>query len=257
MAKDSIKTSKQITQAGGDVRFAQAYLKRYGYLAQLRYKAGVIDESTKLGITQFQRFFGLKVTGKLEDSTLRAMAIVRCGLPDPAARARYVAQCPWTAALPIHFTFGGGSTSISDDDALAAVMRAISTWNPVDVPNVPTFQKVDANPDLVIAWFKEDPDLGFASTTYAHADFPPACPVINKNPPPTPLHFNDKDMSWTNNPVPGLADVESVALHELGHVLGLGHSAVAGAVMFPALELGSLLRTLSADDHEGLLSLYP
>lgn len=68
-------------------------------------------------------------------------------------------------------------------------------------------------------------------------------------------------------------DVESIALHELGHLLGLGHSALgetevrtggrrvlgAEAVMFPiAFSSGSTEgRTLRADDIAGVSDTYP
>ena len=52
--------------------------------------------------------------------------------------------------------------------------------------------------------------------------------------------------------------IEDVAAHEFGHALGLGHSAVAGATMYPSISTCSQQsRTLDADDIAAVLSLYP
>jgi matrixin len=56
---------------------------------------------------------------------------------------------------------------------------------------------------------------------------------------------------------PNAVDVESVALHEIGHILGLGHSTVPSAVMFAGLSLGATKRVLTTDDIQGVRLLYP
>ena len=49
-------------------------------------------------------------------------------------------------------------------------------------------------------------------------------------------------------------DLQTVATHEIGHFLGLGHSPVVRAVMYP---YASNLITLGWDDVAGLSTLYP
>lgn len=49
-------------------------------------------------------------------------------------------------------------------------------------------------------------------------------------------------------------DLQTVATHEIGHFLGLDHSAIVRAVMFP---FASDLTTLSYDDVAGISTLYP
>ena len=79
--------------------------------------------------------------------------------------------------------------------------------------------------------------------------------------------------SWSVAPAgeAGRQDAESIALHELGHLLGLGHSALgetelfgggrrvlgAEAVMFPiAFPAGTVNRALRPDDVAGLSDIY-
>jgi len=53
--------------------------------------------------------------------------------------------------------------------------------------------------------------------------------------------------------------VEDVAVHEFGHVLGLGHTGVGGATMYPTMPgaCDMTQMTLESDDISGIESLYP
>jgi hypothetical protein len=52
--------------------------------------------------------------------------------------------------------------------------------------------------------------------------------------------------------------IEDIAAHEFGHALGLGHSAVGGATMYPSVSsCNASNRTLDADDIAGVRFLYP
>jgi len=62
------------------------------------------------------------------------------------------------------------------------------------------------------------------------------------------------DFDWFTDGVEHF-DVETVFLHENGHVVGLGHSDVLQAVMYPSYQ--GVRQDLHQDDIDGITSLYP
>jgi len=67
------------------------------------------------------------------------------------------------------------------------------------------------------------------------------------------IFFNDA-WTWSDNAGAGQIDIETVALHELGHSLGLGHENDVASVM--ASYYTGENRTLFADDIDGITALY-
>jgi hypothetical protein len=71
--------------------------------------------------------------------------------------------------------------------------------------------------------------------------------------------FNPKNnfsTSWP--PLSGDYDVQSVAAHEFGHLLGLDHSGIAHVMMFPFADSGvGQQRALATDDVVGAAYMYP
>ncbi|MBN1655307.1 MAG: matrixin family metalloprotease [Deltaproteobacteria bacterium] len=54
-----------------------------------------------------------------------------------------------------------------------------------------------------------------------------------------------------------VADIQNVVTHEIGHMLGLGHTGEESAVMYPDSVLGDIKkRTLKSDDIAGICSIY-
>lgn len=72
------------------------------------------------------------------------------------------------------------------------------------------------------------------------------------------IRVNNRDFNffWGNDPVGGRVDIESLILHEMGHVLGLGHSTTAKSVMAKSLPSATLRRDLSTDDLSSIRCEY-
>lgn len=51
-------------------------------------------------------------------------------------------------------------------------------------------------------------------------------------------------------------DVESVGVHELGHVLGLDHTGISAAVMYGSIGWWETKRNLYSDDINGIIAIY-
>ncbi|MFN8506214.1 MAG: matrixin family metalloprotease [Dehalococcoidia bacterium] len=66
------------------------------------------------------------------------------------------------------------------------------------------------------------------------------------------------DAAWSASETtqPSAFDLPTVVLHEMGHAIGLGHTAVTGTVMQEALAPGTQFRVPAQDDRDGLISLY-
>lgn len=80
------------------------------------------------------------------------------------------------------------------------------------------------------------------------------------------IALNNVDFRWGVTDDPQTCDVapstcavdlQSIVLHEAGHLLGLDHTTDAGAVMRADYVVGTLARELGADDVAGVSALYP
>ncbi|MGZ5971583.1 MAG: matrixin family metalloprotease, partial [Polyangiales bacterium] len=67
------------------------------------------------------------------------------------------------------------------------------------------------------------------------------------------IHLNARDFTFDDKGV----DLRSILTHELGHVLGIGHSADPRATMSAGLPAGLAGRSLEKDDTDAVCALYP
>ncbi len=85
------------------------------------------------------------------------------------------------------------------------------------------------------------------------------CTWFNQSGNPKPaIEFDmqfDPEWNWTTGS-PVQVDFASVAAHEFGHALGLGHSASGSAVMYASYSQGSIKQSPTGDDVAGILAIY-
>jgi hypothetical protein len=245
-----------ITKAGDKkkgVEHVQNFLVRFGYLEGGEYEADRLDEETSAALAKYQRQHGLPDTGSFDEATRHQMSLARCGFPDMDQGLDFATTCRWTR-WSLTYAFETGTSDCVGE--FQAVRNALKTWAAA-VPLTFTQVPLNANPDIFIDWRPaNDPDHSMVGTVLAHADFPPGCSIIT-NTLPKPVHFDDSEHMWSIGAVAGAFDVETVALHELGHIIGLAHSSVAGSVMFPTVSANFTKRVLTSDDISGAQALYP
>jgi peptidoglycan hydrolase-like protein with peptidoglycan-binding domain len=249
---------------GTNVRRLQNYLTQFGYLDSSRLDdfavrrtmvqqapdtLGEFDEQTEAALRSFQEFHGLEVTGVLDQATLDLMGQPRCGFPDTA---EYVLQGNKWSTTNLRYGFQNFSSDITQDQTRAAVSAAFGYWaavTPLTFTEVPFAQ----NPDIKIRFVTGDHGDGSPfdgpSGVLAHAYYPPP----NGGDIAGDAHFDDAETWSINLPASGI-DLYTVAAHEFGHSLGLAHSTVNAALMYPYY--GGPHRFLDQDDINGIQALY-
>lgn len=232
----------------------QRFLARFGYVLPGTYDEGLLDGVTSTALAKYQEFNRLLVTGEFDKATRNEMTQPRCAMPDMGSGVAFNPTCAWDRSN-LTFALDIGTDDVAGGQEWQAVRTAFRTWAAV-VPL--TFAEVhqSRNPDIRIGWRPaHDPDLSMVGPALAHADFPPGCSLVT-NTLPKPVHFDDTEHTWSIGAVSGAFDVETVALHEIGHILGLAHSSVPGAVMLPSVSSNFAKRTLTDDDIRGVQALY-
>ncbi|MCB9549289.1 MAG: matrixin family metalloprotease [Myxococcales bacterium] len=138
------------------------------------------------------------------------------------------------------------SADLPLDDCRAAVAAAFATWAAVDGAPLPLPALVDGPADVTVGFVADRPDLrgvlGVTLTT-TDGDRVVAAEVL----------LND-DFRWSIAGPRGTFRVQATATHEIGHALGLAHSADRAATMYWHYDEGGA--ALGEDDRRGLRFLY-
>ncbi|XP_048036884.1 collagenase 3-like [Megalobrama amblycephala] len=237
--------------ADKDEAAAEHYLKSFYNLTDVTNVKTNFRQGSSLTekMKEMQVFFGLKVTGTLDKETMEVMKKPRCGVPDVAAYSTFGGGFKWqTNKLTYRIVNYTPDMSVAEVDD--SIRRALQVW--ADVTPLRFTRIYSGTADIMIQFgSKYHGDyypFDGPGRTLAHA-FAPS-PGIGGD-----AHF-DEDEFFTFRSSRGFV-LFLVAAHEFGHSLGLSHSNVPGALMFPTYSFTNPDRfSLPSDDIRGIQSLY-
>ncbi|KAF3773978.1 Matrix metalloproteinase-21 [Nymphaea thermarum] len=254
------------------------YLQHLGYLdtvGDIGTFPHVFDEDLQAAIKKYQLFSNLSATGILDSATVHHLIQLRCGVRD-------FMKGPTSAKFHRNINVIGNSISTLcklSGSRWPALRRNLlyKIWRTADLP----YPIEDLRPVFRAAFETWAAVLPFEfvetllRTANLHIVFyrgkHVSCPMAfdgrggslaHSFDPLIGITHYDADDLWEIDPqklakTEGSNDLQSVALREIGHLLGLDHSSVLEAVMYPSLKPQTRKVELHADDIASIKALYP
>ncbi|KAL7611127.1 hypothetical protein Lser_V15G14080 [Lactuca serriola] len=248
------------------VRDLKVYLARFGYLNYQKnpnlpdLDEDHFDEELEAALKSYQAYYHLNATGTLDEPTVSKMVMPRCGFPDKethhnhntnnslhtVSHYRFFPGRPKWPRGKKHLTYAFGSRFPTR--FMPPVDRAFRKW--ATATRYFTFSRARS-------YRSADLKISFARGSHGDGnpfDGPGGVLAHAFAPTDGRLHY-DADDRWAVGAVRNAYDVETLALHEIGHLLGLGHSQFQNAIMWATFRSG-VTKGLSSDDVRGLRALY-
>ncbi|XP_054825294.1 metalloendoproteinase 1-like [Prosopis cineraria] len=206
----------------------KVYLDYYNYL-NTSDVSDIYTDELKSALKKFQNTFGLVSNGQLDNETLSLIITPRCGVPDILNNVSIIMEDgtmkfnnSWWPTGKKEFTY---AFSPKNDTTLSrpAFSDAFDRWSNV------TGLSFTETP----LWNESDIQIVFRPLDGKEGVL--GGPLFD-NTTGSLVVYLDSNESWASPTDAMHVDMESVAMHQIGHVLGFGHATIREAVMYPFLK---------------------
>ncbi|KAK2702686.1 matrix metalloproteinase-2-like [Artemia franciscana] len=257
----AVKPSKPYERSTADL---MKFLQRFGYLqeggnnTEALFKEEAVDEAVR----QMQAFAGIAPTGKVDAETLELLVTPRCGNKDLTTNQvtgtrlkRYIlGPSGWSKRNISYFVANWTPKLQSEDKVKSILKKAFEAW--AGYARLTFVETYSTEADIVILFgngyhgdYYPFDGPGF---TLAHAYYPYEFGHLGGD-----VHFDEAE-PWAINPEDYNSGVDffTVAVHEIGHSLGLSHSPVTSSIMYPYYKGHQKNFQLGYDDILAMYQLY-
>jgi hypothetical protein len=273
VALETIHRELELGDRGTDVEAVYGYLTAYGYFPnqelERRYPnwapvvpdaptdPGEFDGALAKGVVAFQSYADIEQTGTVDARTLQAMKAPRCGHPenenalrDPTDKFALFPDYVWNKKnITFKITKAPSKNQVTSTMADSWLSFSLNTWNAATFLQL---QKTSGTPDIEIKFWTQGvdpPGIDFTNTQFSGQTFIANTPVL--------IGMNEYWNFNPNGPFNSFwVDGPAVLLHEVGHSLGLSHTAPGPNNQQRVMSPFASLRTLTDDDHQAIGVLY-
>lgn len=266
--EDEIENDIKPTTRPGSPLHALEFMKKFGYVenkgdndTDFVFTPQALEEA----LLRVQEFGGIPQTGELDEATVKLMQTPRCGLPDLRPEElekknnrrtkRYIIGSEgWRKRRISYFIANWTPQLYTKENVQKELRRAFDAWSTYS--HLQFTEVFTPEADIIIFFATQDHGDGYPfdynGGILAHAFFPYEFGHYGGD-----VHFDESE-KWIiakKKSDDGL-DFFTVAVHELGHSLGLSHSPVGGSIMYPYYMGFNPNFALDYDDVMAMWELY-